>query len=191
MQYRNSKDAYGSIAQALHWVIAALVFIQLGIGLYVDDLPVSLARLQWLSWHKSLGFVIFILAVLRLGWRFASPAPPLPDSIPAIVRQLARFTHWMLYALLIAAPLAGWMHASAAGLGVNVFGWFALPNVVPRDPGLAELFHDTHSMLVWTLAALVVLHVAAALNHALVLRDGIVARMLPWTGTRRSKRGAP
>lgn len=191
MRYRNSKNAYGSIAQAFHWVIAALVFVQLGIGVYVNDLPVSVARLQWLSWHKSLGFVIFILAVLRLGWRLASPAPRLPDSLPAVVCQLARLTHWLLYALLILAPVAGWMHASAAGLGVNVFGWFALPHVVPRDPGLAELFHDTHRALVWTLTALVVLHVAAALNHAFVLRDGVVARMLPWKGTTRSKRSAP
>lgn len=154
--------------------------MQLGIGLYVDDLPISIARLQWLSRHKALGFVILALVLARLGWRLVNPAPPLPGSMPGWERRLARLTHWLLYGLLIAAPIAGWLHADAAGLGVNVFGLFTLPDLVAKNPELSEVFHDVHAILVKTLAVLLVLHIAAALRHALWLRDAVFGRMLPW-----------
>ncbi len=179
MQFRNSADRYGIVAQLFHWLLAAAVFVQLGIGVYVDDLPLSLARLQWLSRHKALGFVILVLLLARLGWRLVNPAPPLPGSMPRRERRLARATHWLLYALLIAAPVAGWVHADAAGLGINVFGLFTLPDLVAKNPELSERFHDVHVALVTTLAVLLILHIAAALRHAL-LRDGVFGRMLPW-----------
>lgn len=94
----------------------------------------------------------------------------------------------MLYGLLIAAPVAGWLHASASGLGVNVFGWFALPDMVPRNAELSELFRQWHRALVTILAAMIVLHVAAAFRHALILRDGVMARMLPQKSGRRKSR---
>lgn len=173
------------MAQALHWSIALLVFMQVGIGLYVDDLPVSLARLQWLSRHKSLGLLIFALVVFRLVWRKFNPAPPLPATMSAMERRLAMFSHSLLYFLLLTAPVAGWLHASAAGLGASFFGWFSLPSAIGRDAALAEIFHGVHSVLVKSLAVLVTLHIAAALRHALLLRDGIMGRMLPF-GSKRS-----
>lgn len=168
------------MAQALHWLIALLVFMQVGIGLYVDDLLVSLARLQWLSRHKSLGLLIFALVVFRLAWRRFNSAPPLPVTMPVIERRLAAFTHGLLYFLLLTAPVAGWLHASAAGLGASFFGWFSLPAPVGKNAALAEIFHGTHSILVKSLAVVIVLHVAAALRHALLLRDGVMGRMLPF-----------
>lgn len=179
MQLRNSGSRYGFIAQLFHWTVAVLVFVQAGMGIYVDDLPLGLARLQWLSRHKALGFVILVLVLARLAWRLVNPAPPMPGSMPRWERRIARATHWLLYALLLAAPVAGWMHADAAGLGVNVFGLFTLPGLVAKNPQLSEWFHDAHVVLVATLAVLLFLHVAAALRHAL-LRDGVFGRMVPW-----------
>lgn len=179
MRFRNSAEGYGIVAQAFHWLIALLVFTQIGLGIYVDDLPLSLARLQWLSRHKSLGLAILILVVFRLAWRGFNPPPPLPGFMPRAERRIARITHALLYVLLIAAPVAGWLHASAAGLGVNFFGWFALPDLVDKNAALSEFFHAAHATLVWTLATLLALHIGGALRHALWLRDGVFQRMLP------------
>lgn len=178
--YRNSDETYGIIAQAFHWFVAALVLVQLGLGVYAASLPVGLARLQWLSRHKSLGLAILAVVLLRMAWRAANRPPPLPGSMPEWKRRAAVVTHWLLYLLLVLAPLAGWLYASAAGLSVNWFGLIQVPDLVAKDPGLAEVFKQLHRTLVALLALLIAGHVGAALRHALWLRDGVAHRMLPW-----------
>jgi cytochrome b561 len=180
VSFRNSIVSYGMVALALHWLVAALVFVQLAIGLYAANLPVSLARLQWLTRHKSLGLAILVLVLLRLSWRALNPPPALPASMPRWERRAALATHRFFYVLLIVAPLAGWLYASAAGLSVNWFGLFQVPDLVAKDRALAPVFKALHIGLVALLAVLVALHVGAALRHAFVLRDGLIHRMLPW-----------
>ena len=177
---RNSTESYGIIAQAFHWLVALLVLAQLGIGLYAANLPVSVARLRWLSHHKSLGLAILALVLLRLGWRALNPPPELARSMPRWERLAALATHRLFYLLLILAPLCGWLYASAAGLSVNWFGIFQVPDLVSKDRELATLFKALHIGLVALLALLVALHVGVALRHELVLRDGVMHRMLPW-----------
>ena len=106
MGLRNSTESYGIIAQAFHWLVALLVLAQLGIGLYAANLPVSLARLRWLSHHKSLGLFILALVLLRLGWRALNRPPELPGLMPRWERRAALATHRLFYLLLILAPLA-------------------------------------------------------------------------------------
>jgi cytochrome b561 len=175
----NTIESYGIVAQAFHWLVAALVLVQFGLGLFAASLPVSLARLQWLSRHKSLGLAILALMVLRLGWRSMNRPPALPDSIPRWERRAVATTHWLLYMLLVLAPLSGWLHASAAGLSVNWFGLAQVPDLLPRNTALSELFKQVHRICVASLALLLVGHVGAALRHAFVLRDGVLNRMLP------------
>jgi cytochrome b561 len=179
MHFRNSGDSYGIIAQSFHWLIALMIFIPFGIGVYASGLPMSLARLQWLSHHKALGITILVLVLLRLMWRVFNRPPPLPASMPRWERRAAVATHWGIYALLIAAPLAGWLYASAAGLSVSWFGVVNVPDLVAKNPELAPTMRALHSLLVKTLAVLLVLHIAAATRHALLLRDGVMRRMLP------------
>src|SRR5262245_21719211 len=100
-QWRNSLESYGIIAQAMHWLVAALVLVQLAIGVYAADLPLSLARLQWLSRHKSLGLAILAVVLLRLAWRSMDQPPALPASISRWQQRAAQATHWLLYALLV------------------------------------------------------------------------------------------
>jgi cytochrome b561 len=180
VSFRNSTDSYGTVALALHWIVAALVFAQLAIGVYAANLPISLARLQWLARHKSLGLAILVLVLLRLAWRALNAPPALPHAMPQWERRAAHATHWAIYVLLVLAPLAGWLYASAAGLSVNWFGLFQVPDLVGKDRALAAVFKALHIGLVALLALLLVLHIGAALRHALVLRDGIAHRMLPW-----------
>lgn len=177
---KHDHEAYGIIAQAFHWLVAALVLAQLAIGVYAANLPVSLARLRWLSHHKSLGLTVLVLVLLRLAWRALNRPPELPAAMPRWERRAALATHWLLYLLLVAAPLAGWLYASAAGLSASWFGLFSVPDLVAKDPGRAELFKALHIGLVSLLALLVALHVGAALRHRLILRDSVMHRMLPW-----------
>ncbi len=178
--FRNSAKSYGIMAQAFHWLVAVLVLAQFGIGLYAANLPVSLARLQWLSHHKSLGLGILALVLLRLAWRAANPPPALPVVMPLWERRVAAANHRLLYVLLVFAPLAGWLYASAAGLSVNWFGLFQVPDLVPKDRELAEFLKALHIGLVALMALLLAPHIGGALRHAFVRRDGIMHRMLPW-----------
>jgi cytochrome b561 len=184
MRWRNSAESYGIVAQAFHWLTAALVLLQLGLGLYAARLPVSLARLVWLSRHKSLGLAILALVLLRLAWRAFERPPALPARMPRWERRAALANHRGLYLLLVLAPLAGWASASAAGLSVNWFGLFAVPDLVARNASLAEALKALHAALVATLALLLLAHVGAAARHAFLLHDGIARRMVPHKGER-------
>ena len=179
VQYRNTAGSYGMVAQAFHWIVAILVILQFPLGMYAADLPVSLARLQWLSRHKSLGLLILAIALLRLGWRAFNRPPALPAVMSRWQRAAAHVEHWLIYALLVAVPLTGWLYASAAGLPAGWFGLFAVPDLVPRDRLAAADYHDWHVATLTLLGVLVALHIGAAARHAFVRRDGIVQRMLP------------
>lgn len=186
MQLRNSATGYGIIAQLFHWLVAVLVFLQAAIGIYASDLPVSIARLKWLSRHKAIGITVLALVLIRYAWRGLNRVPELPESMPAWERRVALATHRLLYLLLVLAPISGWLHASAAGLSVTWFGWFKVPDLLEKNPDLAPYFENLHVTVVYTLITLVVLHVAAALRHAFFRRDGVMAQMLPWSGEEES-----
>src|SRR5258708_39305123 len=125
---RKSTESYGIIAQAFHWLVALLVLAQLGIGLYAANLPVSLARLRWLSHHKSLGLFILALVLLRLGWGALNRPPGLPGLVPRLGRRAAPAAHRPFYPLLLFAPLPGWLYPPAARPAVHLFGVVPVPD---------------------------------------------------------------
>jgi cytochrome b561 len=178
-RFLNSEGAYGIIAQVLHWCVTALIFIQIPLGLYAANLPVSLARLQWLSYHKSSGLTILALVLLRLVWRWIDVPPALPNTMAHWERRAAHAMHWALYAVPVLAMLAGWLYASAAGLSVNWFGLILIPDLIAKNTELAPLFKELHHGLVGLLVVLLIGHIGAAARHAFVLRDNVAQRMLP------------
>ena len=170
---------YSGVAIALHWTSAVLVLCGFALGLYMAGLAFSPAKLRYVSWHKWIGITIFLVAAARIAWRHARPPPPLPDFVPAWQQRVAHLSHLALYALMLAIPLSGWLFSSASGVGVVYLGILPLPNLVARDKSLADALLVVHQTLNFVLAALVLLHVGAALKHALVDRDGVLSRMLP------------
>lgn len=178
-RFLNSKQAYGMITQVLHWCVAALVLMQIALGLYAANLPVSMARLQWISRHKSLGLTILALMLLRLVWRWIDAPPPLPGAMSHRERLAAHAMHGALYVVSVLAMLAGWLYASAAGLSVNWFGLMLIPDLIAKNTGIAPIFRELHHGLVGLLALMLVGHVGAAVRHAFVLNDDVVQRMLP------------
>ncbi len=169
---------YGAPAIALHWLLALLILGSLGVGLTMTGLPLTPTRLKLYNWHKWAGIAILVLSALRLALRLAHRPPPVPP-LPAWQRRAAAATHGLLYLLFFAVPLAGWAYSSAAGFPVVWFGVLPLPDWVSPDRALAESLKALHRWLAYALAATVALHVAAALKHHFVDRDGLLLRMWP------------
>lgn len=174
----NPSPRYSGVAMALHWLLGLMIVGAFAMGLYMADLPVSPSRLKLFNWHKWAGITILALSVLRLLWRLTH-RPPADLPAPAWQNLAAHGTHWALYALFFLVPLAGWAYSSAAGFQVVWFGVLPLPDFVGKDKALADLLKERHEMLAWALAALVLLHIAAALKHHFVDRDGLLNRMRP------------
>jgi cytochrome b561 len=181
----NSDASWGAPAKFFHWLVAALIFTQFALGWTAASWRLSPTKLNLFVWHKSTGMVILALVLLRLLWRLANATPALPADTPAWERAAARSSHALLYALMIAMPLSGWIINSAAGVPFSIFWWIPLPPVVAPDKHTAELAALAHFSLFVVLAALLVLHVGAALRHHVVKRNNVLARMLPTMGTRK------
>lgn len=174
---------YTRTAIALHWVVGLAIVAVFCVGWYMTGLPFSPQRLKLYNWHKWAGVTILALSALRLVWRLTHRPPALPA---ATLRAMPRWqqvahhaTHHLLYALFFIVPLVGWAYSSAAGFPIVFLGVLPLPSFVPVSPALAEAIKPWHEITAYALAALVVVHVAAALKHQFIDRDGLVARMLP------------
>jgi cytochrome b561 len=168
---------YGKVAMALHWTIAALALAQIALGwwmLGVPKFPEGL-RAGWFNLHKSLGLTIGLIMLVRLAWRLGHPAPPLPQGTPRWEQRAARASHFLLYAALIAQPLAGYLGSSFSGYPIRYFG-VALPRWGWDAPALKALFSAIHLGVACFITALVALHILAVLRH-LARRDGVFARM--------------
>ena len=184
-QVKNSSASprYNAVAMLLHWLLAVLLVGLFCVGLYMADLPFSPQRLKLYNWHKWAGIVVLTLSCLRLLWRLTHRPPELPDAVLAVMpgwqRMAHHATHGLMYLLFFAVPLIGWAYSSAAGFSVVVFGVIPLPDFVAHDKALAEAIKPWHGLAAEALAVLVVLHVAAALKHQFIDRDGLLDRMRP------------
>jgi cytochrome b561 len=174
---------YSRVAIALHWLLALSLLSIFVVGVYMADLPFSPQRLKLYNWHKWAGVSILILSVLRLLWRATHTPPALPakvvNSMPAWQMAAYHATHGLLYALFFIVPLVGWAYSSAAGFPIVLFGVLPLPDFVSADKALAELIKPWHEISAFALAGLALLHMAAALKHHFVDRDGLLQRMVP------------
>lgn len=170
---------YGNVSIAFHWLIALMIAGAFGVGLYMADLPLSPDKLKIYSWHKWAGVTIFALVVLRTLWRLAHPAPPMPDSMPAMQKKLATAGHLLLYVLMFAIPLTGWLMSSAKGYQTVWFGVLPIPDLLGKDKALGETLETVHRLLNYFMALAVAGHVVAALKHQFKDRDDVLRRMLP------------
>ncbi|HQT70362.1 MAG TPA: cytochrome b [Thiobacillus sp.] len=168
---------YTTPAIVLHWLVALLVFVGFPLGVYMQDLPLSPTKLQLYSYHKWIGITVLLLAGLRVVWRLTHRPPPLPDSVVRWQRQVSAAVHGLLYLLILAIPLSGWLMSSAKGFPVVWFGVVPLPDLVGKDKALGDLLVGVHQALNFTLLGLVILHVAAALKHHFIERQPFLQRM--------------
>ena len=192
-------ERYTSVAIVLHWAIAFAILFMLPLGFWMheqaEDGNTSAAVFNAYQLHKSVGFTILALSLVRLGWRLANPPPLLPPHMPGWERLIAKTTHWLFYVLMIGLPLSGWLFVSAgwsihddAPLAVPTrwFNLFGIPHLFGLERASADVREDvadiafnTHAILAWAIFGLAVAHVAAALKHHLFDRDAVLAHMVP------------
>jgi len=176
---RNDGQRYGAVAQTLHWLIAALIVVMFGLGWYMEPLPLGPRKFELYQIHKSLGLTILALAVLRLAWRLFNPAPPLPAHMQPWERRAAHTSHLLLYTMLFAQPLIGFLQSNAANFPIVVWDVVPMPALLSPDEALADQLLALHRLNSNLLLALVLLHVAAALRHHFWLKDDVLRRILP------------
>ena len=172
-------EHYTRTAVALHWVVAGLIACAFTLGLVLSDLPFSPKKLQWEAYHKWLGITVLALVLLRAMWRLTHRPPPLP-AMPAWQTFGAKFGHGLLYALMFAIPLSGWLFSSASGYQVVYLKLLPLPNLIAKNKLLAETLHQIHENFAWLMFYVLLLHVAAALKHHFFDRHDTLRRMLRW-----------
>jgi len=178
---RNQTESWSAPAKFFHWGMALLIFAQIALGLVAVSWHVSPTKLNLFVWHKSLGMLILALLALRLLWRVSHRAPELPWEMPLWERAAAQLSHFLLYALMLALPLTGWVISSASNVPFKIFWTIPLPAIAEPDKALADLFATIHGWLVTLLALVLFAHIGAALRHHYVRKDTVLSRMLPWS----------
>ncbi|ERK07022.1 MAG: cytochrome b [Pantoea sp.] len=179
MMWRNSPQQFGLISILLHWLMALAIYGMFALGLWMVGLG------YYDSWyhsapeiHKSIGILLLMALLLRLLWRFLSPPPAPLHSYSPVVRFAAIAAHWLLYSLLLAILVSGYLISTADGKPVSLFGWFDIPALVAGAAEQADVAGDIHLWLAWTVVVLSVLHGLAALKHHFIDRDITLQRML-------------
>ncbi|MBC2665141.1 cytochrome b [Novosphingobium flavum] len=167
---------YALRARVLHWTIAALILFNLATGLLHDPLE---DVINLIPVHKSVGLTVLVLSVLRLALRLTWTAPPYPATMTAFEVGAARAVHAALYLFMVLMPLSGWIMSSAGTRPLAWFGLFDWPKLaVVKDSALHVAGREFHEIGGWVLLVLALGHIAAALRHHFVIRDGILRRML-------------
>jgi cytochrome b561 len=166
------------LQRLLHWLMAVCILAMLfiGVGMVSTVMP---KYVPLLATHKTLGIAILVLALIRLGARLRQGTPPLPADLPEPMKLAAQLSHYALYALMIGMPLIGWAMLSAGAYPIVLYGDIRLPAILPPSDALHTLLWNAHFYLAFAFFALILLHIAAGLFHALVRRDGVFESMAP------------
>lgn len=172
------RQRFNPLQRLLHWLMAACILAMLfiGVGMVSTIMP---KYLSLIAVHKSLGIGILVLALIRLAVRVRYGTPPLPSDLPEPMKLAAELSHYALYILMIGLPLLGWAMLSAAAYPVVLLGGVHLPAILPQSDSLHTILWNAHFYLAFVFFALILMHVAAALFHALVRRDGVFEAMAP------------
>lgn len=176
---RNTRRAYGAVAQFLHWAVVAGILLQFAWAWRIDRTDSIRQQFALVNEHKSIGMTVLLLAAVRLAWRAFNRPPPFPGAMQAWERRAAGIAHVLLYALIFAMPLSGWAYSSAAGYGAEFWGLLEIPDFVPQGETLESALGTLHQVLAVSLLVLAGTHAAAALRHHFWLHDNVLRRMLP------------
>jgi cytochrome b561 len=185
MNWRNTPDRYGTLSIGLHWLTLLLMaavyaFVELH-ELFPKNTP---ERGFMMRSHFSLGLLVMVLTLARLGLRWTSPVPRIEPPIPRWQAVSSHLLHGLLYLLMVALPLVGWLMINAGGRPVLFFG-MELPVLLGKNEALSKQLKEMHETIGTFGYALIALHAAAALMHHYIMRDNTLTRMLPWRRERQ------
>jgi cytochrome b561 len=168
---------YGTTAKVLHWLVVALLLVQYPLGWLMPDLHRGMQPGAGMTFHVSFGILILILIVVRLAWRLTHPVAP-ESSLPRWQRLSSEGVHWLLYALVLATTVTGWLFASFRGWSISFFYLTPMP-MLAGNAAAGEAIDGLHQAMEWSLLVVIGIHVAAALGHLFIYRDRVMQRMLP------------
>jgi cytochrome b561 len=188
MPLKSSETRWGSVTQAIHWLMAVAIIGNGILGLIMDEMPRGMTKLNTFAIHKSIGLTVLALLILRVSWRFFERKPR-DEPMPRWQRLAAHATHAVLYLLMLAIPLSGWIYNSAHGYPLQWFKWFNLPALVEKNQALSDIAGETHEILFWVIVVVLVAHVGGALVHHWFERDNTLLRMLPFARLRPKRNG--
>ena len=180
MAMRNSWQTWGSLSIGLHWLTLIFILSLAIVGLFMTELANGPLKIQVYALHKSFGLTVLGLTIIRLVWRLFSITPKITANMPTWQNLIAKLTHGLLYLLLFAMPISGWLYNSAAGFPLKYFGLFKLPKLSDYNPELKQFAGDAHETFFYILALLMLIHAGAALKHHYLDKDTTLIRMLPW-----------
>lgn len=180
MSLKNTRDRWGSVSKSLHWLIALLILALGIVGLTMGEFPKTPKYFWIYTMHKSIGITVLVLVVTRLLWRLYAGAPDAVPGTPSWQERVASATHWLLYVMMFAIPLSGWLYDSASGLRpFKLFGLFDMPKLVAPSDQISQVSHAIHEWGFWALILMVLAHAGAAFYHHIQQRDATLVRMLP------------
>jgi cytochrome b561 len=169
---------YGTTAKVFHWLIVALLLVQYLIGWLMPDIHRGMKPGDAMTFHISFGIVILLLILARLAWRLTHPVAP-ESSLAPWQRLSSEAVHWLLYVLVLATTITGWLFASFRGWSVSLFYLVPLPMLASGNAAAGKAIDGWHQVMEWSLLVVIGIHVAAALAHIFIYRDRIMQRMLP------------
>jgi cytochrome b561 len=174
----NDRSPYGTTAKVFHWLIVVLLLVQYPLGWLMPDIHQGMKPGAAMTLHISFGIVILILIVLRFVWRLTHPVAP-ENSLPAWQRVTSEAMHWLLYLLVLATTITGWLFASFRGWSMSFFFLTPMPMLASDNAAAGKTIDGWHQAMEWALLVVIGIHVAAALAHIFIYRDRIMQRMLP------------
>lgn len=173
--------SYNSVSKWFHWVTVGLMAVALPVGFVIKYIKDS-DKMPFYAVHESAGLTIFLVAVARLIWRQTHPPPPLPDSVPPAMRTAAALNHWLLYAALIVQPILGFTATNAQGFPLRgetaYLGFIDFPKFMEANKPLADAVQSAHTAVGISIAVLLAIHIAAAIYHQAIRRDGTLLRIV-------------
>ena len=178
MAWRNTQTHWGQISRLFHWFMAVAIFIMFAVGFTMINMPTSPEKIDMFKFHKSLGMLLLLLAVIRLFWRFINPIPILPDYLSDKEKFLVRAGQFVMYGLLICIPLSGWIINSAANFPMQWFGLFVVPPIVGPSIEVEDYAKTAHLTLIIILGVTLCAHIGAALRHHYINKNDILKNML-------------
>ncbi|MBB3225802.1 cytochrome b561 [Luteibacter sp. Sphag1AF] len=190
MAPRNNPTRWSAVAKFFHWTMALLIIGNGIFAIWMDGLKPSLNKINMFALHKSIGLTVLALFVLRLAWKMFDRRPP-DEPAPRWQQMAAHAVHGLLYLLIVAIPLTGWMFNSAHGFPLQYFKQFNLPALLDKNPELSDVLGTVHVYLFWFLCVVLVAHIGGALKHHFVDHDNTLRRMLPFGRPRRTPTSVP
>jgi cytochrome b561 len=180
MALRNTATRYGSLAKTLHWLVFFMLTTLLIVGYYMPDLEKPL-KFTVYNIHKLTGITLLGIMLFRLYWTLSNTKLGYPSNLSQCQIRAARSIHFLLYALVIAMPISGWVMSTASGYSPNLFGISLRFPFLSESKAIASFFKDAHFYLAWSILVAVSAHILAALKHHFINKDDILTRMLPFT----------